>query len=210
MRYLLITLLSVLVVAGVVACEDDQQQPEAEPTEQADEEIDEHGEEIEEPAAAEDEILEDIDDLALEGGKWLESELYDVKVRVPENWDIGESAEVVSANDPEGSTTALIAGSESDQTLQAAINDLKDDLEFTDVKLDSSEPTTLNGFPGHRGSGSAVLVKEDDIDTEIQFIGYALRVGSDKNATLMIFSEATMYEAMRDTIDGIAHTISRI
>jgi hypothetical protein len=67
--------------------------------------------------------------------------------------------------------------------------------------------TVINGLAGYLGSGSAVLVKEEG-DQEIQFSAYSLKVG--KNAvSLMIFSEAEMYEAQKEMIDGIAQTLSK-
>ena len=210
MKKLASTLLCALLLTGMLAaCDDEPSEDEVEETTELDEALEEE-EVVEEDEEIEgEEVVHEESDKALEGGQWVESALYELKFRVPDDWEIGDSGDVVSATDSDGSTTALIAGSESDRTLQASINNLKDELQFTDVELESSDPTTVNGFPGHRGGGSAVLVKDDDIDTEIEFIGYALRVG-EHNITLMIFSEATMYEAKRDTIDGIAHTLARM
>ena len=210
MKRLIALLMCALLAAGLaVGCDDDAgDADEAVEEQQA---PDDDGEVVEEEAAAGEEIIDgDRAEFELEGSQWLESDLYGIKVRIPDDWETSETAELVSANDPAGSTTAIIGGSESDQTLQDAIDNLKEDLEFSDVELEESRPTSLGGFPGHQGRGSGVLVREDDIDEEIQFLGYALRVDDDKNATLMIFSEATMYEAKRDVIDGIANTIERI
>lgn len=151
---------------------------------------------------------DDEDVVALEGGQWVESELYDVKFRVPEDWVIRESDDALSATDSDDSTTVILAGSESETTLQQAMTQLRDDIQFKDVHFESNDLTTISGFAATRGRGSAVLVREGEIDEEIQFLGYAIRVGS-KNVTMLIFSEATMYEAKRDIIDGIAHTLVR-
>lgn len=205
MKALIYTLISTLLMIGLLTgCDQDP------PQEQTD---DEATVEEEESAASDDDgevIAEEGDDrVELEGGQWVESELYGVKIRVPDDWEIGRSDDAVTAVDPERTTTVLLAGSESENTLQTAITRLRSDLRFTDVHLESSDMTTVEGFPGTRGRGSAVLVHEDAIDEEIQFLGYALRVG-DRNVTILIFSEATMYEAKRDLIDGIAHTITRL
>lgn len=164
-----------------------------------------------EPSADEGEVVEEEGEdefVALEGGKWVESELYDVKIRVPENWELRIGDDAISATDPDGSTTAILAGSESETGLQEAMSQLRDDIQFKDVHFESNDLTTISGFAATRGRGDAVLVQEGEVDTEIQFLGYAVRVGS-KNVTLMIFSEATMYEAKKDIIDGIAHTLVR-
>ncbi|TXD34107.1 hypothetical protein FRC96_14485 [Lujinxingia vulgaris] len=149
---------------------------------------------------------ETVEELAQ--GQWVQSDLYAVRFRVPGDWNVRRTAEAVSATAPDGTTTVLLAGSESDSTIQAAINDLKTEVEFKDINFDNSGLTTINGMPGTRGTGSAVLVEEDG-DREIQFLGYAVRVGTN-NVTLMVFSDAAMYEAQKDVIDGIAQTLTRI
>ncbi len=205
MKMLARTLLSALLVIGLLTGCDSEPAAEEPSTDQvAEPEVQE-----DDPADDGEVIAEDgEEDIALEGGQWVESDLYGVKFRVPDNWEVARADDAISATDPDGSTTVILGGSESDQSLQNAISRLRDDLEFTDVKFESNDLTTINAFAATRGRGSAVLVREDDIDEEIQFLGYALRVGS-KNVTMLIFSEATMYEAMRDIIDGIAHTITR-
>ena len=197
------TLIGALVVVGLLAgCDSDESQ-EAPATEAAVEVA---------PEASGDDgevIADDSEDVvALQGGQWVESELYDVKFRVPEEWAIRRSADAVSATDVDESTTVILAGSESESTLQQAMTQLRDDLQFKDVHFESNDLTTISGFAATRGRGSAVLVREGEIDEEIQFLGYAVRVGSN-NVTMLIFSEATMYEAKRDVIDGIAHTLVR-
>ncbi|RAL23923.1 hypothetical protein DL240_07180 [Lujinxingia litoralis] len=173
-----------------------EQAAEEAPTEGTQEETPEANEESEESAQADAE------------GQWVRSDLYSVRFRVPTDWDIRRTEEAVSATAPDGSTTVLLAGSESDNTIQAALNDLKTEVEFKDINFDNSGLTTINGLPGTRGTGSAVIV-EDDGDREIQFLGYAVRVGT-QNVTMMIFSDAAMYEAQKDMIDGIAQTLTRL
>ena len=142
------------------------------------------------------------------GGQWVESELYGLKFRVPEDWSVTQDEEGASATDPEGSTTVLLAGSESDELVNSTLNDLRSDVEFKEVKLQKSGLTTINGIPGMKGSGTAVMEK-DDMDQEIQYLAYSLKL-DDKTATLMIFSEATMYEAKKELIKGIAQTVVKI
>lgn len=172
------------------------------PEDNAAEEAAESAENTEEAAAKEEGVEE------LEGGQWVQSDLYAVRFRVPGEWDVRRTEEAVSATAPDGTTTVLLAGSESDQTIQSAINDLKTEVEFKDINFDNSGLTTINGLPGTRGNGSAVVVEEEG-DREIQFLGYAVRVGTN-NVTLLIFSDAAMYEAQKDIIDGIAQTLTRI
>ena len=46
------------------------------------------------------------------------------------------------------------------------------------------------------------------MDQEIQFIAYNVKIGK-KAVTVMIFSEAEMYEAKKEIIDGIAQTLTK-
>lgn len=216
MKIVIPALLALFVSTAFIAgCDEEQAADESdEPVAQADEATDEEDSPVDDIQPADGEVVEDDEDVpeldALEGVQWLENDHYGVKVQVPADWEISQSDDVVSATDPTDSTTAIIGGSETDETLQNAIDGLKDEIEFSDVEVQTSDPKTLGGFPAHEGIGSALMVREDDIDQEIQFLGYAINIGDNENVVLMIFSEAAMYEAMRDTIHGIANTISRI
>lgn len=212
MKQVISIVVSIFVLAAfAVGC--DEEPAEHSDEQQAVEQQGETGDEavVDDIRPADGEVVEDQDDaFELEGAQWLEAQDYGIKVQVPDTWELAKAEEVVSANSDDDSTTVVIGGSDADETLQAAIDNLKDELSFTDVDIETSDPTTLGGYPAHEGIGSAVLVREDDIDEEIQFLGYAINTGNDENVVLMIFSEATMYEAKRDTIDGIAQTVSRI
>lgn len=208
--------LSLAIILGTssLACES---KPAEEAPVEASDQAPATEEAAEEATEATDDGAEATDNSADEGeatveelaqGQWVQSDLYAVRFRVPGDWNVRRTAEAVSATAPDGTTTVLLAGSESDSTIQAAINDLKTEVEFKDINFDNSGLTTINGMPGTRGTGSAVLVEEDG-DREIQFLGYAVRVGTN-NVTLMVFSDAAMYEAQKDVIDGIAQTLTRI
>jgi hypothetical protein len=208
MKSLLRSLLIAFLVTGLLTgCDEDPAQDDtpAEETEAVDEQ--------EESAGVDGEVVEDeesaaAEDLDLEGQQWLESELYGVKLAVPDTWEVGHGENVVSATDSHKSTTVLIGGSQSETTLLAAINDLRSELSFKEVEVESGDVTQLAGIPAHWGEGTAVVVDED-LDTEIQFLGYLLRMDGE-SVTILIFSEATMYEAKKDIIDGIAQTVTRI
>lgn len=141
-----------------------------------------------------------------ESSQWITSELYGVKFRVPADWKVTKSAEGVTTTAADGSTTAILVGSESENMLQSAINDLKSQIELKDVRFEKSGLTTINGLAGSRGTGAAVVVGKNG-DEEIQFLAYSLKVGK-KTVTMFVFSEATMYEAQKEIIDGIAQTIT--
>lgn len=211
MKQVIAVVVSIFLVATVaIGCDDEpaDQTDEAAVDQQADEQLGDDGQVVDDESD-DGEVVDDGSPEALEGAQWMVAEMYNVQVQLPEGWEISETDDIVSANDPHGSTTVIIGGADAEHTLQEAIENLKDELQFTDVEIDTGEPTTLGGFPAHQGSGSAVLIREDDIDEEIQFLGYALNTGDDEQVLLTIFSEATMYEAKRDIINGIAQTVTQ-
>jgi hypothetical protein len=157
-------------------------------------------EEVEEAAQQEEEEDE------AQVGQWAESSTYDLKFRVPEDWKVVSDEQGVSATDPEGTTTVLLAGSKSQELAKSMLNDMRAELEFEDIKIEKSGPTTINGMPAFHGTGTGVINKEEGAQ-EIQFLGYSVKREGDQNATLFIFSEAEMYEAKKDIIEGIANTL---
>lgn len=141
-----------------------------------------------------------------EAGQWVESSTYKLKFRVPDDWKVVKDEQGVSATDPDGAITVLLAGSKSQELAKSMLNDLRADLKFKDIKLEKTGPSTINGMPVFKGSGTGVLEKKD-MDQEIQFLGYTIRREGDQTATLFIFAEAEMYEAKKDQIQGIANTL---
>lgn len=209
MKTLLRSLLIAFLAAGLLVGCDEEPSHEEETTESTAQADDEEAPGVDGEVVGDDEQAESADeDLQLEGQQWLESELYGIKLAVPDNWDVAQGEDVVSATDSHKSTTVLVGGSQSEATLLTAINDLRSELVFKEVEIETGDVTQLAGIPAHWGTGTAVVV-EDDLDTEIQFLGYLLRMDGD-NVTILIFSEATMYEAKKDVIDGIAQTVTRM
>ena len=181
---------------------------EAEKTEKADQK-DQKDEASDDEAAKADQKAEDQEEAEEDpGGQWVESKLYGLKFRVPDNWKVTKSEEGVSATDADGTTTVLLAGSESTNLGEQMLSDLSADVNFKEVNLEKSGLDTFNGIPGMRGSGTAVMEKKD-MDQEIQFLAYSFKL-EDKTATMMIFSQAEMYEAKREMINGIADTVAKI
>lgn len=142
------------------------------------------------------------------GGKWITSTTYSAKFRVPEDWKIDITPDGITATDSDDTTTVVLVGSESEGMIQSAINDVKKKVVFKDAKFDKSGQVVLNGLPGQNVTGTAVITKEDGMDQEIQFIAYNVKIGK-KAVTVMIFSEAEMYEAKKEIIDGIAQTLTK-
>lgn len=210
MKKLLTCCLALALLFGV-GCENKKsseksdEKAKAEKTEKADKEAEKAAEEAEEEAAEEEAAEEEAEEAA---GQWVDSELYGIKFRVPDEWKVSKTEEGVSATDADGTTTVLLAGSESTNLGEQMLNDLSADVNFKEVKLEKSGLDTFNGIPGMKGSGTAVMEKED-MDQEIQFLAYSFKL-EDKTATMMIFSQAEMYEAKRDMINGIADTVTKI
>ncbi len=146
---------------------------------------------------------------APEGTQWVASTTYGVKFRVPDDWNIKKEEDGISATDSDDTTTVVLIGSKSTGTIQAALNDVKKKVQFKDAKLDKVTDTVLGGLPGQEVRGTAII-KKTDLDQEIQFIAYNVRVGQKSAVTMMIFSEAEMYEAKKEIIEGLAKTLTKI
>lgn len=202
MKKLATTATAALIALALVAgCEKGDSKAPVGSIESAEQKVAKSEETIEKANEKEDKKDEDQDS----DSQWVKSPTYGVKFRVPADWNVVNAEGGVSATAPDGTTTAVLVGTESESMIESAINEMKSNIQLKDMKLEKGGLTTINGMPGTRGTGSAVLV-EDDGDQEIQFIAYALRVGK-HNITLMIFSQAEMYEAQKDIIDGIAQTL---
>jgi hypothetical protein len=147
------------------------------------------------------------DDDAFAGGKTVSSDLYDVQFQVPEDWKILEEKEGITATAPDGTTTVLLIGSDSKGLIKATFEDIKKTITLKDPNFQDIKNTVVDGMPAQHARGSAVLEKKD-MDQEIQFIAYAIQKGG-KTVTLMVFSEAEMYEAQKELIEGIARSLKQ-
>lgn len=182
--------LMLLVVASLAACESKPPTPNepppavtqgAQPEEEA-------------PAEAED-----------EEGVWVGDDTYGVKFRVPDDWKVVTGEKSISVTSPEESITILMLGTDGGGVLTAAINSIKEEVSFKDVKLENDKAVVINGLPGQSAAGTAVQVMEEG-DQEIQFLMNAVKVG-EKGVALMAFAEAEMYEARLEEVDGIMKTL---
>lgn len=149
------------------------------------------------------------EEVAKEGGKWVISNPYQVKFRVPEDWNVTIEDDGLSATDADETTTVVLIGSSSQGTIQTAVADVQKKVKIKDAKLQDTKDIMLNGFPAQTITGTAVFTKGEGaeaMDQEIQFIAYNVQVPKGV-VTMMIFSDATMYEAKKETIDGLANTL---
>ena len=139
-------------------------------------------------------------------GQWVESSTYNLKFRVPEDWNVVLDEQGASATDSDGTTTVLLVGTKSQGLTTAMLNEMRADLKFKDLEIEKTGPTIINGMSVFRGEGSAVA-ENPEMDQEIQFLGYTIKRSGDQMATLFIFSQAEMYEAKKELIQGIAQTL---
>ena len=101
----------------------------------------------------------------------------------------------------------LLVGTEGEGVLSTALESIKSEVQFKELKLEKDKQTIINGMPGHSAEGSAVLVKEDG-DQGIQFLMAAVQAG-EKGVALMVFAEAEMYEARKEEVEGIPKTLQK-
>lgn len=193
----LLILLSCALLLNI-GCDDKEQA--AQPGEEAEKTA------AEEPADEPEESADEAED-ELEG-QWVESGTYNLKFRVPEDWEVVTDEEGVSATDSDGTTTVLLVGTQSQGLTTAMLNQMRPDLKFKDLEIEKTGPTIINGMSVFRGEGSAAIEDpEEEMDQEIQFLGYTIKRTGDQMATLFIFSQAEMYEAKKELIQGIAQTL---
>jgi hypothetical protein len=146
-----------------------------------------------------------------QGGRWVKSSLYGVKFRVPDTWEVSIDAQGITVNDEDKTTTVVLVGSESTSLIQGALNDIKKKIALKDAKLAKTDMVVINGLAGQTVRGSAIVEKGNaaaNADQDIEFIAYNLSVGK-KAVTMMIFSQAEMYEAKKEIIEGIGQTMTK-
>ena len=143
-----------------------------------------------------------------EGAQWVSDDTHGVKFRVPDDWVIKKGESSTSVTSPDDTITALLVGTQGEGVLSTALESIKAEVQFKELKLEKDKQTIVNGMPGHIAEGSAVLVKEDG-DQGIQFLMNAVQAG-EKGVALMIFAEAEMYEARKEEVEGIPKTLQKL
>ena len=139
------------------------------------------------------------------------SELYKVQFTVPEGWTVEKSPTSISATSPDKKVVMIIAGSESQDLVEAALNDLKKNLKFKDLKIEKQGTTTINGLLGLRGEGDAVVVYEEEENREqdVHFVGFSSKVDS-KAITALLFTDKETYEKHMAMIEGVLSTLDKM
>lgn len=209
---LLVVVLALSVAAG--GCKDDNTskgtnkgEPKAKTTPKEDDKKDAKAKTGETTKTADkDKTAEDA------GGQWVESKLYGVKFRIPEDWKVDIDEQGISANAPDATTTVILVGSDSDALINSAVTDIKKKVVVNDVNVEKAKAIVRDSMPGQAARGTGVIkkkVEDGEIDQEIQFMAYVVQ--KDKKAvTMMIFSEAEMYEAKKEIIEGISQTLKQM
>lgn len=198
----LMMILFLATTVTTLGCENEAAETKAEAAEKSGDTAEAEEKDDEKEAAKADEAE------AADGSQWVTSDSYGVKFRAPEDWQIKQNAEVVSATSPDGTITVIMVGTESEGVFESAMGNVSQQLELSELKTEKSQMTVVNGLAGFEGRGSAVL-KNEEGGQEIQFIGYALKLNKEKGIAMMIFAEAEMYEARKEEIEGIAKTIQK-
>lgn len=212
MNRLLIPLcLFALLTAGLaVGCDDAKKAPPVLPTvasKKADTKAKPTGDKAK--AGAADAKPKAISEPDGKGGQVVKSELYNVKFTVPKDWKVDKSPTGVSTSSPDSKILMILAGSESQDLAEAALNDLKKNLTFKDVKIDKQGTTTLNGLIGLRGEGSATLINEDKTEEPIHFVAFSSKV-DDKAITVLLFAAKAQYDSQMDLVEGILNTMDKL
>ncbi len=223
------TLLLFAALIAVPACEKPETKKE-EPAKEKKAEDEKAKEADDEKAEAEADAVPEKGSVVAnpDGGQWVKSPTYGVEFLIPDEWTVKIEDDGISATDSDESTTVVLVGSKSQGMIQDALNNVKRKVEFKDAKLQDTKDAIVNGLPAQNVRGTAVVVnqvpvppepgakvdpkaapKTEAMDQEIQFIAYNVQVGKG-GVTMMIFSQAEMYEAKRDTIEGIAKTLKRL
>ena len=141
-------------------------------------------------------------------GQTVGVEAYNVVFTVPEDWKVVRDVSSATATSADGTITAMVVGTESNNMVQIALDNIKEKVQFEDVNLLKSGATVVNGLPGYTAKGTATLVQKSGDKQEIQFLMNSVKV-EQKAAALLVFAQAEMYEARKEEIDGMLKTLKK-
>jgi hypothetical protein len=142
-----------------------------------------------------------------EGGQIIESELYNVKFTVPKAWKVSKGPTGITVTSEDGGIQMLVAGSKSQDVLEAVLRDLKDNVTFKDVNIEKQGTTAINGLIGLRGEGAAKLV-EGEKESAIKFVAFLSKVDQ-KSVTALVFTSPERYTKDLELIEGVLGTLSK-
>jgi hypothetical protein len=153
------------------------------------------------PEQAQEEPFEGVRD-----GMYV-SDRFNVQFVLPEGWTPVPADDSIQIAGPD-SIQMIVANSQSIQLVDTNFNQLNDRVSFDRVNVlpDRSDATPLNGLPGYRVEGDALL-RGDDV--AIYFISQALNVpGEPIMATIFIpgdyyFEHSEEMKAVLDSLEAV-------
>ncbi len=142
------------------------------------------------------------------GGLVVQSELYKIKFTVPEGWKVNKGPTGITTVSPDDKLVVLIAGSKSQDVLEASLRDLKANVSFKDVKVEKQGATVVNGLAGIRGEGDVTII-DGDKELPVHFLAFLAKV-DDKSVTALIYADKATYDGNVEKIEGILDTIEKM
>ncbi len=143
-----------------------------------------------------------------QGGQLVQSELYKVKFTVPADWKVSKGPTGVSVNSADDGVQMLVAGSQSQDVLEAVLRDLKTSVSFKDLKIEKQGATVVNGLAGIRGEGDATLV-DGEKESPIHFVAFLAKV-DELSVSMVIFSSQERYTKDLEIIEGVLNTLDKL
>ena len=117
---------------------------------------------------------------------------------VPEGWKVSKGPTGITANSPDNGIQFLVAGSKSQDVLEAALRDLKANVTFKDVKIEKQGATVINGLGriGYMKGGKDALFKDEDMADD--FVREARKfITANKDRPFFLFFSANDIHAPR-------------
>ena len=207
----ILTVAFLLFAACDKGAEQEVQVPEGEEAEQTAETTEPEGETEEATPSTETDEGTEEPAAPFEGLRngFFESERLNVRFRIPGDWQrtSADGDDSLTFEGPAG-IQMVVANSQSIQLIDANFAQLNDRLSFDNVNVlpDRTEAAPLNGLPGYRVEGDALLRGED---LPIYFISQAVSVpGEPIMATIFIpgdnyFENSDTMQAVLDSIEAL-------
>ena len=151
-----------------------------------------------------------------DGGLEVKSELYKIKFVVPEGWKVNKGPTGISVVAPDNGLAMLVAGSKSQDVLEAALRDLKSNVSFKDVKIEKQGATVINGLAGIRGEGDVTLIQKEgegeeakEKESPVHFLAFLAKV-DDNSLTTVIYAEKSAYDSNVAVVEAILETFDKM
>ncbi|MBN1946557.1 MAG: hypothetical protein JW797_12860 [Bradymonadales bacterium] len=137
---------------------------------------------------------------------WFESEPFNIRFQWPASWQVtsGPTDDSITIQGPDG-LQMIVAGTQSFQLVDTNLEQINDRLSFENVNIipDRTETRPINGMPGYRVEGDALLRGEN---VPIYFVSQAISIpGAPVVATIFIPGESYFLHSdeMKAVLDSI-------